>query len=80
MEMAQLIEGAEPFKESLQKLESITEAQIEGILGDVPAEWGLPAAERDALKAFIVGQKKKVGEVLEGHRNTFPKWVKVGPS
>jgi hypothetical protein len=73
-EMAGCIEGAEPFREALERLSLITTAWIGDLLDSVPSEWSLTPPEREALSRFILGQRGEVARILTANRNRFSKW------
>lgn len=55
------------FDDSLSRLESIERSGLESIIDEIPDEWGLGVAERNALLEFAHARRMVVREIIDMH-------------
>jgi hypothetical protein len=73
-EMAECIEGPEPFREAVDRIADVSPEWLADLLDSIPPEWSLTDSERTALSRFIIGQRGQVMAILNANRHLFPKW------
>lgn len=74
-EVANCIEGTDPFRIHVEKIKkSLSNELISKIVNEVPNEWEITSEERKALKAFLIGQRDRIEEIILNNKNLFPKW------
>lgn len=73
--MAHLIEGKDPFAKPLQKLDGVSDTDVQKILAYIPTEWNISGTESACLQSFITSRRGSVRSILSDNRALFPKWI-----
>lgn len=60
------------FSPYAEKVAALSDSQVAGLIGDIPAEWLADEAERAPLAAFISQRRQRLGEILEELRKHIP--------
>jgi hypothetical protein len=73
-EITDAISGPDPFGQAIAEARRVSPQWLGGLLSELPEEWGVSPEELNALRDFLLGQARRLEEILSRERALFPNW------